>query len=90
MLYGGMKTMSEEYWKQRCLVVEERMDQLEAEIRKLRGMKPLTKEFIEEHNRKVKKCWPASWVDAKGIPLSEGGAGKIFFRRPNKINLEGG
>lgn len=42
-----------QYWKDRCKSVEDRMDQLEKQIRDLRGGKPLTKEFIEEHNRKI-------------------------------------
>ena len=45
----------EKYWKDRCLAVEQRMDQLEKEIFRLRGFKPLTKEFIEEHNRRIRE-----------------------------------
>ena len=41
------------YWKRRCLAVEQRMDQLEAQICLLRGRRPLSKEEIEEHNRRV-------------------------------------
>lgn len=41
------------YWKRRCLVVEDRMDQLEAQISLMRGMRPLTAEEILEHNRRI-------------------------------------
>jgi hypothetical protein len=41
------------YWKRRCLVVEDRMDALEAQICLLRGFTPLTRDEIADHNRRV-------------------------------------
>lgn len=35
------------------MAVERRMDQLEKEIRRLKGCTPLTKEWIAEHNARV-------------------------------------
>jgi hypothetical protein len=44
-----------QYWKNRCELVERRNGQLVKEIYRLRGYKPLSKEFIGEHNRKCEK-----------------------------------
>ena len=49
-----------EYWFNRCMLVEERNDQLVREIINLKGGRPLTKTEIEEHNRKVAQPGRAS------------------------------
>ena len=38
----------------RCINLETRIDQLEAEIMRLKGRKPLSKENIEKHNLLIK------------------------------------
>ena len=43
-----------EYWKKRCKAVEIRMDQLEKEIIRLKGGRPLSKEEIKRHNQRVR------------------------------------
>jgi len=43
-----------QYWKDRSKALEVRMDQLEKEIHRLKGHKPLSKEFIEEHNKRIR------------------------------------
>jgi len=47
--------MDVEYWKKRCKAVEVRMDQLEKEIIRLKGGRPLTEEEIKSHNERVGK-----------------------------------
>ena len=42
------------YWKDRCKAVERRMDQLEDEIRKLKGLRKLTDKQIEEWNENLR------------------------------------
>jgi hypothetical protein len=38
------------YWKRRCAAVEDRLDQMEAEIRRLKGCKPLSNDEIRAIN----------------------------------------
>ena len=38
-----------DYWKSRCFVLESRLRQYEEEIRRLRGMTPLSQEEIDLH-----------------------------------------
>jgi hypothetical protein len=65
--------VNQEYWKLRCLAVERRMDQLEAEIARLKGMKPLTKEFIEDHNNKIRIVGKNETKNLFNDPLGKSG-----------------
>lgn len=38
----------------RCIDLEHRIDQLEAEIKRLKGCKPISEEFIKKHNIVIK------------------------------------
>lgn len=41
------------YWKERCASLEDRMDDLEKEIRRLRGGRQMTDEEIKRHNQSI-------------------------------------
>lgn len=62
---GGEVGGDATYWRRRARVVEQRLSQLEKEIIRLRGGKPLTAEFIAEHNQALSQEKPAPTGESK-------------------------